>query len=320
MDVLMKQTSKSIANITKTMKDLSIWGQLLFAIVIAMGIYLCIKPFSRSYEYEGFTTTDKFLMRTNTVDIYDDFYSDIYDYLVYSDVKDEYEVGEILRITTPNEKSRILDVGCGTGHHVSAFASNNIEVVGIDQSTSMIARAKENYPGLDFKVENALNGNIFRSDYFTHIICMYFTVYYMDDKRTFFNNCIRWLTPGGYLVVHMVDRDMFDPIVPPANPLITLTPQRYAKERITSSKVSFNDMKYSARFNLDEENDSAKFVEKFTMNNSGRVIQNEHQFYIPSQADILDIAKECGFIVQGKIDLIKSGYEYQYLYILVKPT
>ena len=184
----------------------------------------------------------------------------------------------------------------------------------------MIARAKENYPGLDFKVENALNGNIFRSDYFTHIICMYFTVYYMDDKRTFFNNCIRWLTPGGYLVVHMVDRDMFDPIVPPANPLITLTPQRYAKERITSSKVSFNDMKYSARFDLDEENDSAKFVEKFTMNNSGRVIQNEHQFYIPSQADILDIAKECGFIVQGKIDLIKSGYEYQYLYILVKPT
>jgi len=320
MDVLMKQTSKSIANITKTIKDLSIWGQLLFAIVIAMGIYLCIKPFSRSYEYEGFTTTDKFLMRTNTVDIYDDFYSDIYDYLVYSDVKDEYEVGEILRITSPNEKSRILDIGCGTGHHVSALASNNIEVIGIDQSTSMIARAKENYPGLDFKVENAMNGNIFRSDYFTHIICMYFTIYYMDDKRTFFNNCIRWLASGGSLVVHMVDRDMFDPIVPPANPLITLTPQRYAKERITSSKVSFNDMKYSARFDLDEENDSAKFVEKFTMNNSGRVIQNEHQFYIPSQADILDIAKECGFIVQGKIDLIKSGYEYQYLYILVKPT
>jgi hypothetical protein len=79
-------------------------------------------------------------------------------------------------------------------------------------------------------------------------------------------------------------------------------------------------MKYNARFELDAPNDKAKFIEKFTMNDSSRVIQNEHTFYIPTQADILDIAKECGFIVQGKIDLIKSGYEYQYLYVLVKPN
>jgi hypothetical protein len=31
------------------------------------------------------------------------------------------------------------------------------------------------------------------------------------------------------------------------------------------------------------------------------------------------MAKQSGFIVQGKIDLIKSGYEYNYLYIFVKP-
>jgi hypothetical protein len=31
------------------------------------------------------------------------------------------------------------------------------------------------------------------------------------------------------------------------------------------------------------------------------------------------MAKNVGFIVQGKIDMIKSGYEYNYLYILEKP-
>jgi hypothetical protein len=34
---------------------------------------------------------------------------------------------------------------------------------------------------------------------------------------------------------------------------------------------------------------------------------------------IIQMAQEVGFIIQGKIDLIHSGYEYQYLYLLQKP-
>jgi hypothetical protein len=36
--------------------------------------------------------------------------------------------------------------------------------------------------------------------------------------------------------------------------------------------------------------------------------------------DILEIAKQAGFIVQSKIDLIRAGYEYQYLFVLGKPN
>jgi hypothetical protein len=32
---------------------------------------------------------------------------------------------------------------------------------------------------------------------------------------------------------------MFDTMIPPANPLLLLTPQRYAENRITTSKVTF---------------------------------------------------------------------------------
>ena len=39
-----------------------------------------------------------------------------------------------------------------------------------------------------------------------------------------------------------------------------------------------------------------------------------------SEKDILTFAKNAGFIVKGKIDLIKAGYEYQYLYLFQKPA
>ena len=315
-----KDMTKMINYINNTFQNLSIWGHLLILLVILLAIIIFTKPFSKKSTFEGFENTERFLLRTNSVSIYDQFYSEVYDHLVFSDIKDEFEFGELLRNTKPNETSRVLDIGCGTGHHVAGFANENIPVIGIDNSSAMLEIAKENYPNLDFRQADALDGSTFTSDYFTHIICMYFTIYYFDNKRQFFNNCINWLVPGGYLVVHLVDREMFDPIVPPANPLITVSPQRYAPERIMNSKVTFNNMKYNARFELDAPNDKAKFIEKFTMNDSSRVIQNEHTFYIPTQEDVLDIAKECGFIVQGKIDLIKSGYEYQYLYVLVKPN
>jgi hypothetical protein len=35
--------------------------------------------------------------------------------------------------------------------------------------------------------------------------------------------------------------------------------------------------------------------------------------------NILALAQEAGFIVNQKIDLIKSGYEYNFLYVLLKP-
>ena len=47
-----------------------------------------------------------------------DFYSEIYDDLVYDEVKNDFEIGELKRLIKPTRKSRILDVGSGSGHHV----------------------------------------------------------------------------------------------------------------------------------------------------------------------------------------------------------
>jgi len=84
--------------------------------------------------------------------------------------------------------------------------------------------------------------------------------------------------------------------------------------------VKFDNFSYSSEFKLEKEKDVAKFVEKFKDDVTGKVRQNEHTLYMESQKDILVLAQEAGFIIQGQIDLIKTQYEYQYLYILIKPN
>ena len=128
-----------------------------------------------------------------------------------------------------------------------------------------------------------------------------------------------WLKAGGYLIIHLVDKEMFDPILPPANPLLLLTPQRYAEKRITTSIVNFDKFKYKSDFVTNPTSSQVKFVEKFE--NHGKVFRkHEHTIYMEDENTITDIAISRGFILQGKIDLIKVGYEYQTLYILFKPS
>jgi SAM-dependent methyltransferase len=252
-------------------------------------------------------------------EVYDDFYANIYDYLVFSKIKNDYEIGLIMNNSQPTVSSVIADIGCGTGHHVSSLSSKNLDVVGIDISPSMIQKAKENYAGSNFMVGDAMDNALFKLNSLTHILCMYFTIYYFKDKRHFFDNCMDWLMPGGSVIVHIVDRDTFDPILPPGNPLYVVSPQKYAKERITKTKVVFNDFVYSSNFNIDQENDLAIFEEKFKYND-GKVRKQEQKLFMEDSAAIVNTAQECGFILQGKMDLVKCAYENQYLYIFVKPS
>ena len=307
---------KSITNIYCKMSN---FGKILIFIALLLIIIVFFKSVEiPNFNKEGFGTQQKFLFKSGN-EVYDDFYANIYDYLVFNNIKNTYEIGEIVNQTGPDETSVILDVGCGTGHHVDLLSKQNLNVVGIDISPSMIAQAKQNFPGKDFSVVNALDNTQFNHNIFTHILCLYFTIYYFPDKRIFFDNCMDWLMPGGHLIVHLVDREKFDPILPPGNPLYIVSPQKYAKERITTTKVTFNDFVYNSDFKFDKATNIATFDEKFKFNN-GNVRKQEQKLYMEDTQDILTIAQQCGFILQGKIDLVNCAYESQYLYILVKPS
>jgi trans-aconitate 2-methyltransferase len=67
-----------------------------------------------------------------------------------------FKYGEdLVTVLNPQEGERILDLGCGTGYLTNLIAESKAEVIGIDNSLDMIAKAKENYPNLEFKVLSA---------------------------------------------------------------------------------------------------------------------------------------------------------------------
>lgn len=294
---------------------ISEWGKIciLMGILLALVIIFskCIK------KKEGFTQQNEFLFKTGD-DIYDDFYTSIYDQLVFNPIKNSYEVGEIINNTNPSSKSKILDVGCGTGHHVAELSTHNLEIIGIDISPSMIKQAKRAYPKNNFIVGNVMTETRFSYESFTDILCLYFTIYYLDNKRLFFENCMSWLMPGGYLYLHLVDRDKFDPILPPGNPLYIVSPQKYAKDRIMDTKVVFDDFVYTSKFNLVENEDRASFDEKFKFND-GKIRKHQHVMYMENTETIVAMAQQCGFVIHKILNLVQCAYEHQYVYVLVKP-
>ena len=316
------QTIKSMSHFYNKMSNS---GKILLFISILLILIVFFKSLpnsSSSYSSlkgkEVFSSNESFLFKKGD-DIYDDFYSEIYDYLVLNIHKNDYEIKQIMNATEPNGKSVVLDVGCGNGHHVSKLSEEKIRVVGIDISSSMIQKAKEKYPGLNFIKGDVLNQSQFKNNTFTHILCLYFTIYYFKDKDVFFRNCMDWLMPGGFLIVHIVNREKFDPILPPGNPLYIVSPQRYAKKRITKTKINFNEFEYTSNFDLIPNNNLATFNEKFKFPN-GNVRNNEHILYMESEDEIANRATNAGFLLQGIIDLIHCAYDYQYLYVFVKPS
>ena len=120
---------------------------------------------------------------------------------------------------------------------------------------------------------------------------LYFTIYSIEDKLKFFKNCYDWLQPGGRLVIHLVNRDKFDPILNSANPLTSVNAQKYAKERLTKSIVKFKDFLYKAAYVSDNENDKAYFMKTFKDDATKNTRKNEHVLYMDSQKDILTKAK-----------------------------
>ena len=314
MDNLCKTIKRGYMSINK----LTIWAKATIVVILVLILFRHIN--SKSGRLEAFTTQEKFELKQGK-NIYDNFYANVYDSLTYTHSKNEFEIEKIIKYTEPTSKSVILDIGSGTGHHVNQLKDAGVkDVIGVDSSTEMVKKAKELNPQNKYITGDAMKSSLFNSNQFTHITCLYFTIYYFQNKRAFFANCFNWLMPGGKLTIHLVDKAMFDPILPPANPLLVVSPQRYAKKRITHSNIVFDEFKYGSNFELSENSDNALFVEKFTTRKEGKLFRkNKHELFMNDISDILAIARKVGFIEVQKVDMVRAEYEYQYLYILQKP-
>ena len=154
----MNNSIKSISNIYKKMSN---FGKLLLFVTLFLILVVFFNSIQNNSNKEGYQQNDNFLFK-NGSDIYDNFYVDIYDQLVFNNIKDDYEIGEIVNITSPTSHSVILDIGSGTGHHVAKLAEKDLNVIGIDISPEMISKAKENFPKYKFVLGDVLKNSQFK--------------------------------------------------------------------------------------------------------------------------------------------------------------
>jgi SAM-dependent methyltransferase len=291
------------------------WSFLLIILIVML---IRLRFNKNTKHIEGFAQQDKFVYYKDNNKIFDSLYSDIYDDLFYSKIRATIDIDIILPIVKFNAYSNILDAGCGTGYHIKKLVEKKYITTGIDLSKNMVIKARENNNNIEIKQGDITNAILYSPEEFTHILCLYFTIYYIEDKRQFLLNAYDWLQKDGILILHLVNREMFDPILPASNPLYMVSPQKYAKDRIVSSTIKFKDFDYSSKFHIDAEKNKGVFEETLKDDLTNNIRKQRHTLYMPTQKEILDLARQCGFTVIHKSDLVSAQYEYQYFYYLQK--
>jgi SAM-dependent methyltransferase len=255
--------------------------------------------------------------------LFDEFYSRVYDTVVDGGTRQKAEVLMAMnyaKTVRPEEKSiHVLDIGCGTGGDVAQFKSAGVgKAVGLDASDSMITTARRKYPKGDYRVGEAEVAGQFAAGEFNLITMFYFTYYYLRDPDAVFRNMYNWLEPGGVLVIHLVNREKFDPILEAASPFVAFSVQKYAKERLTRSRVAFDKFDYEADFTLN--GDKAEFREEFQFKgkNGRKARRQTHSLRMPRMETVVARAEANGFTYKQFLDMTGVGYEYQYLFVFVR--
>jgi len=306
-----------MVNINTTINPNTLWFGIL-CILGALLIFIGIRRRLSTDAYsEGFSQDVPFIIKTDQ-EIYDDFYVELYDKINQPEKQSQYIIDRVVKMTAPSkDKSVFLDVGSGTGYLMNGLEESGYNVYGIDYSPSMINYAMNKYPHLTIKEGNVKIPMTYDRNTFSHILCTNMTIYHIQDKREFFRNCYYWLKPNGYLILHLVDRDRFDPIVPGGKPPFIESPQKYANTRITDTVIDFLDFQYKASYLFGSENNIVYFKETMTDGATNNVRCNELSLYMENYGDILYMASRSGFIVHGQVNLTECvGDQYQYIFIL----
>ena len=293
------------------------WLIILIILASILLIIMFFKQFNSDPYKEGFVQNAPFVLKRN-YDIYDSYYAAIYDELQIPKERVDYEYKKILEMTQPTPKnSRLLDIGSGTGDLVNALTINGFQAYGIDQSAAMVNVAQNKYPDNNTTCGSAIDPMAYERSSFTHITCMNFTIYQFQDKLTLIRNCYYWLEPNGYFIVHLVNRNSYNPIVPAANPILVGNPQDFVDKRLTDSAINFIDFTYKNKVDFkDLSNKDTRVIvtETFQDTLSGKVRQNELTMYMENLKDIVYLIQQCGFIVQGSVAYLNDHEQYIYIF------
>ena len=262
---------------------------------------------------------------THNTGIYDKFYSNLYDKIFTDIKKSSLEITGIIEHTIkriddpfPKDDIKFLDAGCGTG--ITASIIGKIyPITCLDKSNDMLQVAKTRQSnGMKLLEGDIKDRSMFEANTFSHILSLYFTIYYFQNIDHIFENFSKWVKPNGFVVIHLVDKKAFDPVANPASPFILTDPQSYLDKRKTDSVIIFNNFRYRSNFKLINKN-KAYFDETFEYNDKEKKSRTQrHIFYMYDKSHYVKIAERYGFVLQKIEPQTLSGYSHHYLFIFRK--
>jgi SAM-dependent methyltransferase len=127
------------------------------------------------------------------------YYDRIYSFKDYAN-----EATKILAFIDKHQRSdgkRLLDVACGTGHHLE-FLAKSFDAEGLDLSQELLNHARDRNPGLAFHCADMRRFDL--PVKFDIITCLFSSIGYMttiEDLETAIATMAKHLVPGGVLIV-----------------------------------------------------------------------------------------------------------------------
>lgn len=318
---------------------LDMWQSILLIIVILLCInYLSIILMDRltTHPYESMTEGFESMAsasRTETLvdeEIYDDFYASVYNKIFQHDKLVQAEAAMALHEWADAMKPadmRILDLCCGTGVASCYLAKQGVgHIYAVDRSPAMIRYAKANIlpkttltetqsSAIEWIQADAYAPSIIEPASVTHACLFYFTMYHFRNSDAIFRNLAHWVKPGGHMAIEVVNKYKFEPIPDVANPWVAVSPQKYSKERIKTSKAVFDTFEYETTFDLEENR--AEFGETFRFKD-GTSRRQKHILWMPTIQQLIQTAGECGWSYQKYVNLDMIGFNYGYMLFFVR--
>jgi SAM-dependent methyltransferase len=319
---------KYLTNIVTSRNPNLFYLQLLLILaIIFLAIYLyriSESPYiKKRREQEGFTQEKPYVLKQNN-DVYDKFYAELYDGVNNRDKICQRELFQIIKMTEATTANSVfLEVGSATGTVLNQLVSAGYTAYGVDKSDDMVTHAETIYPDLNIKMADILDPMTYENGVFTHILCLNFTLYELENKRQFFSNCYFWMKPNAYLIVHLVNPKKFSSrkYLKFKGAMTTLfdnlLPETEVEPRETELQTDFEDCKYNEKYETAADKKTVTFTQNFTDNVTKNIRQNEQTLKMETIDEILDMAKYTGFLVHAKTSMKGcNGDDNQYLYVL----
>jgi ubiquinone/menaquinone biosynthesis C-methylase UbiE len=193
------------------------------------------------------------------------------------------QVAFLVKVTNLKQGDSVLDVPCGVGRHSLEFAKHGAKVVGIDISNDClkIARHKFKHKNVHYLHGDMQNLRKFQGRF--DLVVNLFTSfgYFSTDEENFkvLKSMVNCLTPGGKIVVNLIDRDWILSIFDPA---------RWSE---VDGRVILEASRYDKKSKYNES-------QVFIVNNKFSPPKLEHYHYhrvrLYSKAELVDLMKKAG--------------------------